>query len=360
MRWHLEVTPDDSDARTLLGTILSWEGRYDEARAELALVLAAHPGHGDASRAAIHLERWSDHPDRAEAIATEALQTDKDSVELLVERARARAAQSDPAGALEDVTRALALDPQDADAQALKRRLDSEGRIWETSLTYTFDAFSDGRADWHEGVLSGKRQFSWGSLFARYYLGSHFGEVANQFELEAYSSLRPGTYLDLSAAISPTATVYPGYRLAGDIYQSLPLGFEASIGYRHLQFSGTGVDMFVGSLSKYLWGQFVTLRSFVTPDVSGSSVSASLAVRHYFADDIAYVGIRYGYGLSKDEIYSVNDTALLDSHTLAWEAFALLIDRFELGARFSVSYQAQANLPALWQYELSVNTGVRF
>src|SRR4029077_6941001 len=36
----LVQSPEDSDARVLYGTVLSWEGRYDESREELTRVLA--------------------------------------------------------------------------------------------------------------------------------------------------------------------------------------------------------------------------------------------------------------------------------------------------------------------------------
>jgi tetratricopeptide (TPR) repeat protein len=40
--------PDDTDARTLYGIILSWEGCYDDARKALESVLGRNANHGDA------------------------------------------------------------------------------------------------------------------------------------------------------------------------------------------------------------------------------------------------------------------------------------------------------------------------
>ena len=48
------------------GLILSWEGRYNEAREQLKRVLATHPDYDDALRALINLELWSEHPDRVD------------------------------------------------------------------------------------------------------------------------------------------------------------------------------------------------------------------------------------------------------------------------------------------------------
>src|ERR1700730_4249124 len=60
--------PDDSDAWTLYGVILSWGGRYDDARKVLDSVLERNANHGDALPALINVELWSDHPERAEEL----------------------------------------------------------------------------------------------------------------------------------------------------------------------------------------------------------------------------------------------------------------------------------------------------
>jgi hypothetical protein len=68
---RLSEEPADSGARTLHGIILCWDGRYDEARWDLEAVLAHHRDYGDARRALINVEMWSDHPARAEALGEE-------------------------------------------------------------------------------------------------------------------------------------------------------------------------------------------------------------------------------------------------------------------------------------------------
>jgi YaiO family outer membrane protein len=51
--------PDDRDARTLYGTVLSWNGDYDRARSELQRVLDADPDNADARAALANVDRWS-------------------------------------------------------------------------------------------------------------------------------------------------------------------------------------------------------------------------------------------------------------------------------------------------------------
>jgi hypothetical protein len=83
------ASPENSDARVLLGTVLSWEGRYDEARRELEVVLTGRPTHGDALLASINVELWSDHPERAEELARRGLAERPADPNYLLARARA-------------------------------------------------------------------------------------------------------------------------------------------------------------------------------------------------------------------------------------------------------------------------------
>jgi YaiO family outer membrane protein len=56
---RLAERPDDNDARTLYGTVLSWDGDYARARTELQRVLEADPDNADARAALANVERWS-------------------------------------------------------------------------------------------------------------------------------------------------------------------------------------------------------------------------------------------------------------------------------------------------------------
>jgi YaiO family outer membrane protein len=359
LRYHLEASPNDTDARTLYGTILSWDGRYSEARDELARVDAAVPGHGDAARAAIRVELWSDHPGQAEALASKAIAREGETPDLLLLRAQALLASDDPKRARRDVERALQLEPSNAEARRLSSRAKLESMVWTAGSLYSVDAFSDGRTPWHEVGIQGKRTLSWGSMLARAYNAWRFDTNDQQFEVEAFPTFRPGTYGDVAVAIAPRGELYPVYRLQLDLYQSLPIGFELSAGYRLMRF-GDHVNMIVLTANKYWSAWLFTVRSFITPGVAGTSVSVSGAVRRYLLDGALYVGLRYGYGLSKQELRTVNDVALLGSNTIGMESSFPLGDRVELAVRGAVSQEARPNRPDLWQYGLTSSLSLRF
>ena len=168
LRARLEQRPTDSDARTLLGTVLSWEGDYAAARAELERVIAEHPGHGDATPALIRVELWSDEPLRAEEIARNALLRSPDDTTLLYLHAKAQHALLHDSDALADLERALRIDPKDQLAADLKESIEDGRRLWTARVYYTLDLFDKQNAPWNEFYLSLKRDTGYGPFIVKY------------------------------------------------------------------------------------------------------------------------------------------------------------------------------------------------
>ena len=354
---RLSQDATDTDALTLLGTVLSWEGRYDEARTQLETVVATNPTHGDALPALINVELWSDHPERAESLAATGLEASPDDVTLLTAHARALHAMGRRQEAMKDCEHVLRLDPENKVARDLRERIRAGGVRWKAAAIYTYDHLSPDGDDWHEGELYLSRRLPFGSLIGRVSHARRFGIDDNQLELEAYPRIRPGTYAWVDAGWSPQANLYPHYRLGFDIYQSLPAGWEISLGYRRLGFDDP-VNIYVGSLGKYWRSWLFSGRVFVTPGVAGTSTTYSVAARQYFRDGLGYYGFRYGWGRSPEEIRDLNTLAILHSQTLGAELAFPLPRGWEIDGR--VSYGEEDRVSRGGLHHLSATVGVYY
>jgi YaiO family outer membrane protein len=357
---HLTSHPRDTDAQTLFGIILSWEGRYDEARQQLQEVLDRSPDNGDALSALINVELWSDHPSVAEALSRRAMAANEETASLLLSRARALSAMNRLSDARAEVKRALAIAPGNEQAQRLSRGLENRSRQWRAGTVFGTDFFSDDRDAWRESQLSIAREGTpAGSLIMRVSHANRFSSTDNQFEVEAYPRLRRGTYAFVGVGVAPAAQLYPEYRVAGDLYQSLGRGFEGSVGYRRLGFD-TPVDIYVATLSKYAGPWLLSGRTFVVPDQTEGSHSFHGSVRRYFGDGETYVGARYGRGFAREELHTVNDFASLDSDTFAGEANVVISRRLTLSGWASRSRDERAFASTLTQYSIGGGLWVRF
>jgi YaiO family outer membrane protein len=353
------ASPGNSDARVLLGTVLSWDARYDEARTELEAVLTASPTHGDALPATINVELWSGHPDRADELARRGLRQRPTDPSYLLARVRALVALKRATEARQVLERLFAIDPRNEDALEMRRSLDTSLRLWQVRVGASHDQFSDRRVAWREWQASVSRTTPIGSILFRGSRAERFGLEDDQVEVEMYPRLRPGTYAYVAGAYSPNGLLYPTYRYAADLYQSLGAGFEGSVGLRRLGF-GHGVTIYAGSLSKYYGNWLFTGRLFVTPDSAGTSRSTHGSFRRYFGDGGTYVGLRYGRGARREELLTVNDLDVLDSDVGAAETVIILRGQLELNLIASYSREDRVEQRAVRQYSLSTALGFRF
>jgi len=225
--------PGDADARTLHGIILSWDGRYDEARRNLEAVLARHRDYGDALRALINVEMWSDHPGRAEALARDTLRRNPNDTALLLARAKALGALGQSREALATVRHLIDVDPGNQEAASQEPGLGDSLRHWTASF---------GRAPWREEQVQLSRQTGLGSVIARFSQAGRFSIVSQQVEIDAYPHIRPGTYAYLNVGYSSDAAVYSRYHFAAGSAGYL---IAASYGAVYGMLSGNGRVLYV-------------------------------------------------------------------------------------------------------------------
>lgn len=311
---RLERVPDDGDALTLYGTILSWEGRYDEARQVLQKVLDRNPDHSDALPAMINLELWSDHPATAEALARAALQRHPGNVQMLLFLARAQRNQNHPHDAAETLDTLLQTEPSNQDALQMRRRMVYAARQWEASYTFNSDFFSSVFDAQQEQIVELRGPTKIGSFIVQAARADRFNEHSNEFGVEMFPHIRPGTYADVTFGGSPDSTLYPKVYVSGDIYQSIGHGFEASVGYHRLQFSDD-INIFTGAIYKYRGNWLYSARLYLTPSDVDVSKTGVFAARRLFGEEGVhdYLEFRFSYGAGKALATSTLDLISLTS-----------------------------------------------
>lgn len=354
----LAAAPRNHDARTALGTILSWEQRYDDARRELETVLRAIPAHVDALTALINVELWSSHPQQADLLAQRGLQIRPADTGYLLSRARALVAMKRPAEAASVLDQLLVVDPRDQQALTLRRTVAEARRRWQARAGASHDRYND-RGDQREAQISLSRDTPAGPVLVRGSRAERYGLTDHQIELEMYPRIRRGTYAYVAAAYGPDAVLYPRRRYAGELYQSLGGGFEASAGIRRLSF-GDGVMIYVGSLSKYYGPWLFTGRVYLTPGEAGTSHTLQGSLRRYLGDSGAYGGLRYSRGAMREELLTVDDYEVLDAHAAGADTVWVLARRLELTVSLSYSREDRVDRPAERRVSLSSGLGFRF
>jgi YaiO family outer membrane protein len=358
---HLNDSPRDADARLLLGVVLSWDGKYDDADRELRRVLDQSPTYNDARVALANVAWWTgNYGVLRELSATGRSQRPYDLEWVLLE-ARALDGLGRPKEARKVVMELLARQPGHVQARNLKNRLDTQLRPWTLTMGYGGDRFSDGRTPWNEYSTGLSRQTPVGSVIARVSQAERFGFSDRLFEVDFYPSIRPGTYGFVSYGRSQDDTLFPNYRMAADLYQSLGRGYEASVGFRRLGFSAT-TDIYVGTLTKYKGNWMVTGKVFSVPDFEGAEDSVSFhgVVRRYIrGDGESFLTAGYSRGSSREELSDSAELRQLDADTFRAGA-EILFGRATVAVSGSTSRQERARFGTLWQHSFGASLSVYF
>jgi len=324
---HLKSTPNDVDARLVYGLVLSWDGKYDEARGELTQVLTQAPNYMDARVALMNVEWWSGNTDRAREL----------------------------------VRTVLATDPGNTQARLVKQRLDAKTNPWFVGADAVFDTFSDDRDSWREFDVKVGRETPVGSLTVRGSQADRFGLSDRAVDVEFYPTFRAGTYAFIGFGFGADDELYPDHRIAFDLYQSLGKGWEVSGGYRSLAFSES-THIYIGTLTKYVGNWMLTGKAMMVPnETTGDSWSYHGVARWYFGDlGTSYLGAGYTHGFSREEPRSEGDLIRVDADTFRGNGEIDFTDRVRLSFSASTSRQERAVLDPFWQTTLSSGITLRF
>ena len=324
---HLKTTPNDVDARLIYGLVLSWDGKYDDARRELTQVLTTAPEYLDARVALMNVELWSGNADRA-----------RDHMRLV-----------------------LAADPGNTQARLVRQRLNAKSHPWFAGARTINDWFSDDRDAWHELWIEAGRETGIGPLILRGDHAERFGLDDQQLEVDFYPVFRAGTYAYVNVGIGAEESLYPSYRWAFDLYQSLGRGYEISGGARRLEFSDP-TTIYVASLSKYLGNWMITAKTSMVPEqTTDDAWSYFGTVRYYFGDlGTSFVSAGYSHGYSREEPRGEGDLVRVDDDTFRAQADLDLSARFTLSIWGSTSRQHRDVTEPLWQTTLSAGFTMRF
>lgn len=322
---HLAESPNDVDARLTYGLILSWDGRYQQAKSELGRVLETAPGYRDARVALMNVYWWA----------------------------------GETAAARDLSSQLLAEDPSQPQAKLIRDRLDAQSKPWTATAWYSSDTFNDADA-WHETSLALGRQTPIGSFIVRGTNAARFGYTDQLVELEAYPRFRAGTYGFVSVGGAAKEQLYPGYRLAFDLYQSVGRGVEVSGGYRRLAFANP-VHIYIGTVTRYVGTWAVTGKTFFVPSIQHDSWSFHAETRRYMGSaGRSFVGLTASHGMWREEPRGLGDLVSLRSDSFRGQTDLEVSRAMRVLLNGGVSRQERALRNAQWQTTLSAGAAWRF
>lgn len=234
----LEISPNYTDIRLLLGRLYRLTDKPDSARLEFAKVLAKEPANADA----LNYLKSLDNAEEANEIAS------------------------------------------------LKNRV---------SVTYNPTFFErEGKDTWNLLNVYYARLTKYGTILGRINYANRSYADGLQYELEAYPKHKKA-YSFVNFAYS-NAAVFQKYRASYSYIRSFEKGWEGELGLRY-QYNTVGLMSYGGSVGKYLGNYWLNARAFITPFDGVVAHSYAVTARYYTntADD--YFTAIIGTGISPDD-----------------------------------------------------------
>jgi len=321
----LKQKPRYHEVRVFKARILAWTKQYDRSIKELKQVLRQQPGYTPAIDALIDVDFWSGRYQEALILCNLQLKRTPTDVRYLIRKARILFKMERYPESSRVVENILQIDPTNREARTLSKKLRELTRNTQLTIDYRRDTFkrpTGSYGPWELLYLEYSQRTPVGSVLLRGNLANrNFGSLNKsgfQIEMDAYPYLRKGTYFYLNAGYSE-ATVFPRYRIGGEIYQNLPNAFEFSVGIRYLDFTSTRITLYTGTLGKYIRNYWISIRPFISKKSSGYSRSAILLIRYYLSNVDNYLTFELSAGSSPVEIVSLQEFERLNTYRFVLE-----------------------------------------
>lgn len=288
----LDLDPNDATARIGRGRAYAQGKQYPKALEDLSKASSAHPRNPEVWRALGDVRFWMGDPRKAEEAYARLLLLAPKDPEALAARAKARSA----AGASPDrpALGAFGFEQLDKGVDATSQA----ARPWELRASAAVMSFSHDRTDWHEQKVSVRRSWGRGSLALEALRVRRFDLWDEAFALDGYVPLWSRAYANLRLQVAADPSVLPDTDFLIEPFQGFGEGWEASLFYRRMDFPEEQVDLYGGSLAKYLGNWYFRERVTLAPSMGSTQVSHAVLARRYLGTSGSSVEVEAGAGRS--------------------------------------------------------------
>jgi YaiO family outer membrane protein len=358
--------PNYHDIRSFLASTYSWDGNYKMAKKEFQYVLERASKRRGTWIAAINNELWSESPFSALKLTKQALEHYPIDDEILLLKAKAEQYSQNPEEALKTVTSILQKHPNNEKAKDYNEALKQSLRFNAIGVNSSVDFYSEVFDPMQYYTLKYRRLTKYGSIIAKVNFNRRFQDNGTQFEVDLYPKITKGLYAYLNVGFS-NSYLFPNLRFGAELHKSLPHSFEASLGVRILKYSST-TNIYTGSIGWYKGNSYWSIRPYITPGDSGSSMSGTINYRKYRSDADNYFSVSTGVGFSpefnrfnfegsEDEIIKLESQKINFGYY-----FTSKSKQNAWGTKFGVTHQEISFNPGnfFWIYSLSLSWELKF
>ena len=371
--------PDYSDVRVLLGRTYEWDSKPDSARIELKKVIKKGY-YEDAVSAIADVEIWENRPDSALYYLNELLKHNPNNVDYLLKKAKVLIKKGDNKGASDILHQILDnIEPANKTAKELLAQMKfdkSMNRIAVNWANEYFDKSSISNSNWIRNwnvysIEYSRRLVSLGLVQFRTDFGTLNGDklINKQFDIQAYPGVSKHDYLWVNYGYSPDDDNFARHHAGLELFHSFLQGWEASLGFRYLNFHGNSdVFIYTGSLGKYIGNYWLDFRTYISPSRNLNSITNNtydkvsksffLIARRFFKTSNDYLSLTAGGGSGPNK-YTFQEFYYITNSQSVTLSYQRVIHNYYMGASFGIFHQQYLN-GAIKTYRYEYDTSLKF
>jgi len=167
---------------------------------------------------------------------------------------------------------------------------------WEAAVFYTWQHLSDQRAPWQVSKALVQRRHAQGAVILEAAHVRRFGTGDASVSVDVWQDLWPQAYMHAAVDYTPAPALLPGQAVSGEVYQTLPGGWELAGSYAQRRYPAQAVHLVGAGLATYAGAWYLRAKTTVTRLYGRLSVVQSVRARRYLNPPREYVGIRVGGG----------------------------------------------------------------
>jgi YaiO family outer membrane protein len=352
--------PDYADVRLFLANLYSWSGNYNKARTAFEFLIAKNENEKAYWIGIIKNEIYDDRSVDALTRVFQGLNVIKNDPTITTLKAQIELYQNKPFKAQETLKKYLKTYPDSLEVKKYLSTIKDNMATNTLTVGVGTDMFSSIYDQMHYFYGQYSKETQKGTVVARYNLNRKFNTFGSQIEMDAYPSLGKGRYAFLNIGYS-NSFIFPTWRYGAQVYQNLPKAVDASLGFRLLNFSGSKVWIYTGSLGKYYGNSYFFITPYIIPSDEGFSKSLSLTYRKYTANEDQYFGVRVGFGFSPEinrfgaDALTKGIISLKAQNINLTNNFKIKNNRNLVGSSLGLTHQESIFDPGIYYWILSLN-----
>lgn len=308
-----KVYPEHHDVMMTKASLNAWEKNYSIAIEIIDIILSHNPSDLEASQLKSSIYYWTQRNEEGLLAVDHGLNHHPEDKRLRILKVQFLNALNKKEESQALFEKLETENPKDPEVVRLKNLFKSDKNYQSVSVRYTFDYFQNPYSDWNTGQIEythASKNVTWVGRVN--YADRGFDRRGFQYEADVYPILDTNKYIYASVGYAPETEAFPEVRGAIEYFHVFRKGYESSLGFAYMGFSGNNVYLATLHGARSFGNYYIDIRPYFTySDLNTWNLSGAFLFRRYFSNKFHHLTFRIDAGSFTENQNSALEAARL-------------------------------------------------